>query len=532
MFYEGDKFPSMAPYFWQSIKRQERKMEVLFMQRGGCSDLRDIPNVKQVCLSHKRFWAAHRDYFCARWKRGCSRSQRRLMLDDMITLDHLSTPQSVYPILVSLSETSLEPSLTGPPPFVRSFSPAGILTHPDSLSPKKNELPTFPLSTARHLSSAVPLTEPPTVSSFTDKSKSFAITVSQGYTPPDYDVWFNSSFCSWYFANAIPVDDNRAPAVVGKQEWKRYLTKIGCVWREILEPENEWDGSVGGVDGGEKIRGSYTWLYAHWQEDKKRSHWRALPSHPPLPDILVSYFYEGLAAFDGDAGERIFWLPKKEESCTHSGCVEIGSPLPGSRPEMLPLHEARIDFEQWYVHSKQLHDIRHEMVEGPRGVYDRVHERGWAVAGHESQFLGEIGSLEGAERYREETCELMRSYLNCIKVFQWNSTVRKSDHQQATIDEIWGPNFVRMATRQDPTTFKRSVIINIWRPLKGKSPPPPSCPPSLNIQAGPVTTSPLCMLHFPTLSPSDTAKQESHFGTGIQTKSTMPPPRNGVTSDT
>ncbi|ODO11221.1 hypothetical protein I350_01825 [Cryptococcus amylolentus CBS 6273] len=452
MFYEGDKFPSMAPYFWQSIKRQERKLEVLFMQRGGCSDLRDIPNVKQVCLSHKRFWAAHRDYFCARWKRGCSRSQRRLMLDDMITLDHLSTPQSVYPILVSLSETSLEPSLTGPPPFVRSFSPAGILTHPDSLSPKKNELPTFPLSTARHLSSAVPLTEPPTVSSFTDKSKSFAITVSQGYTPPDYDVWFNSSFCSWYFANAIPVDDNRAPAVVGKQEWKRYLTKIGCVWREILEPENEWDGSVGGVDGGEKIRGSYTWLYAHWQEDKKRSHWRALPSHPPLPDILVSYFYEGLAAFDGDAGERIFWLPKKEESCTHSGCVEIGSPLPGSRPEMLPLHEARIDFEQWYVHSKQ--------------------------------------------------------------------------------DEIWAPNFVRMATRQDPTTFKRSVIINIWRPLKGKSPPPPSCPPSLNIQAGPVTTSPLCMLHFPTLSPSDTAKQESHFGTGIQTKSTMPPPRNGVTSDT
>ncbi|ODN83732.1 hypothetical protein L202_01824 [Cryptococcus amylolentus CBS 6039] len=175
----------------------------------------------------------------------------------------------------------------------------------------------------------------------------------------------------------------------------------------------------------------------------------------------------------------------------------------------------------------QLHDIRHEMDEGPRGVYDQVHERGWAVARHESRFVREIGSLEGAERYREETCELMRSYLNCTKVYQWNSTVRKSDQKQSTIvdrqkgpeegflptsiiqppashahvdqDEIWAPNVVRMATKQDPTTFKRSMIINIWRPLKG-----------------PVTSSPLCMLHFPTLSPSDTAKQESQFGTGIQ----------------
>ncbi|TYJ51929.1 hypothetical protein B9479_007468 [Cryptococcus floricola] len=164
----------------------------------------------------------------------------------------------------------------------------------------------------------------------------------------------------------------------------------------------------------------------------------------------------------------------------------------------------------------QLHDIRHELSEGPREVYDQVHERGWAVAGHESRFVGEIASLEGAERYREETCELMQSYLNCTKVYQWNSTVRKSDHTQATIldrqngpeegfvptsiiqppashahvdqDEIWAPNVVRMATKQDPSTFRRS----------------------------PVTTSPLCMLHFPTLSPSSTAKQESQFGTGIQ----------------
>ncbi|ODN80081.1 hypothetical protein L198_07891 [Cryptococcus wingfieldii CBS 7118] len=409
-------------------------------------------------------WAAHRDYFCARWKRGCSRSQRRLMLDDMITLDHLSTPQSVYPILrgwvfrkylnprtrwwgycdsdifvgdfsrtfpydLALDDTfdvlmPTEPSDNGggrlifmrghmtffrnsettedrllsfphfksfdtwdnmplpgpsmgeaeyshfvvgnpeinilsfdamaPAPFVRSFSPAGILTHPDSLRPKNNNPPTLPLSTIRHLSSALPLNEPPPLSSFTDKAKSFSITVNQGYTPPDYKVWFNSSFCSWYFANAIPAEDNHAPAVVGKQKWKRYLTKIGGVWREILEPENEWDGSVGGVDGGERIRGSYTWLYAHWQEDKKTSHWRALPSHPPLPNILVSYFYDGLAAFDGDTGERIFWLPKKEESCAVDGCVNIGSPLPGSRPEMLAWRDARSDFVQWYVHSKQV----------------------------------------------------------------------------------------------------------------------------------------------------------------------------------
>ncbi|WVQ72167.1 hypothetical protein IAR50_001712 [Cryptococcus sp. DSM 104548] len=175
----------------------------------------------------------------------------------------------------------------------------------------------------------------------------------------------------------------------------------------------------------------------------------------------------------------------------------------------------------------QLHDIRNEMKEGAGDVGDQVYERGWAVAKHESRFVGEIGSLEGAECYRDETCELIKTFLNCTVVYQWNSTVRRSDQKQSTIvdrqkgpeqgflpksiiqppashahvdqDELWAPNVVRMATKKDPAIFKRSMIINIWRPLKG-----------------PVTSSPLCMLHFPTLSPTDTAKQESQFGTGIQ----------------
>ncbi|WVQ81625.1 hypothetical protein IAT38_003749 [Cryptococcus sp. DSM 104549] len=176
----------------------------------------------------------------------------------------------------------------------------------------------------------------------------------------------------------------------------------------------------------------------------------------------------------------------------------------------------------------ELHDLR--KLDGPLGavsVAEQVKKRGFAVTKHESKFVGEIGNLEGAQAYLDETCELMKSYLGCSRVIQWNSTVRRADsrpyetverqkgpekdfvpttrvqppagHAHVDQDETWAPNVVKMATGEEASKFKRSMIINIWRPIKG-----------------PVTNSPLCMLDFTTFSPSDMAKNESMFGTGIQ----------------
>ncbi|WWD20965.1 hypothetical protein CI109_105444 [Kwoniella shandongensis] len=188
----------------------------------------------------------------------------------------------------------------------------------------------------------------------------------------------------------------------------------------------------------------------------------------------------------------------------------------------------------------QLNDLRPELVEdaagagagaavGSVGVLEQVERRGFGIAKHRSDKLSGIGEKEGAKEYLDETCELMRSYLGCSRVIQWNSTVRRADegrpyiaverqngpekdfvptsivqpvagHAHVDQDETWAPNVVKMATGEDANTFKRSMIINIWRPLRG-----------------PVTNSPLCMLDFTTLSlPIDISKQETMFGTALQ----------------
>lgn len=56
-----------------------------------------------------------------------------------------------------------------------------------------------------------------------------------------------------------------------------------------------------------------------------QAHWRELPTDVPPADIFINYFYEGNAAFDGETGERVFWLPKKKEDCSAYGCVEPGA---------------------------------------------------------------------------------------------------------------------------------------------------------------------------------------------------------------
>lgn len=56
-----------------------------------------------------------------------------------------------------------------------------------------------------------------------------------------------------------------------------------------------------------------------------QAHWRELPTDVPPADVFISYFYEGNAAFDGETGERVFWLPRRKEDCASLGCVEPGA---------------------------------------------------------------------------------------------------------------------------------------------------------------------------------------------------------------
>ncbi|WVQ81623.1 hypothetical protein IAT38_003747 [Cryptococcus sp. DSM 104549] len=100
--YTGENLPVFSSYFFDSVERQGHGVELLVIQRKGCSNLRQLTrgvgNIKHVCLSEKQFWGAHRDAFCKRWG-GCTRAESKIMLGDMMTYGRLETPQSVYPTL-------------------------------------------------------------------------------------------------------------------------------------------------------------------------------------------------------------------------------------------------------------------------------------------------------------------------------------------------------------------------------------------------------------------------------------------------
>lgn len=57
---------------------------------------------------------------------------------------------------------------------------------------------------------------------------------------------------------------------------------------------------------------------------------------------------------------------------------------------------------------------------------------------------------------------------------------------------------IAKATGQPADTFKRSQIVNIWRPL-----------------TGPITNAPLAMLDFRSLQPADLARHGHMFGSGF-----------------
>lgn len=56
-----------------------------------------------------------------------------------------------------------------------------------------------------------------------------------------------------------------------------------------------------------------------------------------------------------------------------------------------------------------------------------------------------------------------------------------------------------MSTGEDPASFKRSMIINLWRPLKG-----------------PVTNYPLCMIDFSSFDLADTHSGATQYGTSVR----------------
>ncbi|KAK8847353.1 hypothetical protein IAR55_005210 [Kwoniella newhampshirensis] len=102
--WSGEDWPNFAPYFFDSVGRQPHALDLVLVQRRGCSRdqvgdwTKGMTNVKHVCLSEKKFWKKHVDFFCKRWG-GCSRQQGKLMLGDMINQGKLKNIQAVYPIL-------------------------------------------------------------------------------------------------------------------------------------------------------------------------------------------------------------------------------------------------------------------------------------------------------------------------------------------------------------------------------------------------------------------------------------------------
>ncbi|ORY27075.1 hypothetical protein BCR39DRAFT_599510 [Naematelia encephala] len=174
-----------------------------------------------------------------------------------------------------------------------------------------------------------------------------------------------------------------------------------------------------------------------------------------------------------------------------------------------------------------VNDLRPELARGGLSVDSQVKSRGWAVSTHESEWVDQIGTEAGIEKYLEESAELIKKELGATRVVTWNSTCRKADDRKedfvprqeepekgfvptariqppaarAHVDQApeWAKKVVEMATGEDPDTFKRSMIINIWRPLHG-----------------PVTNAPLGMLDFPTASADDFLLGMSNFGNGLR----------------
>ncbi|CAD6575443.1 MAG: hypothetical protein TREMPRED_001422 [Tremellales sp. Tagirdzhanova-0007] len=166
-------------------------------------------------------------------------------------------------------------------------------------------------------------------------------------------------------------------------------------------------------------------------------------------------------------------------------------------------------------------------------VSEQLARRGFAVVNHHSDLLDDIPSREGTQNYLDETADpreyrVLRKAIGASQVITWNSTVRRNEPETVKTkdvpsqqepekgfvptsrlqpvagvahvdqDDVWGKQLVTMAAGRSADTFKRSQIINVWRPLNG-----------------PVTNAPLAMLDYRSLGPGDMAKHGHMFGVGF-----------------
>ncbi|KIR57551.1 hypothetical protein I314_06690 [Cryptococcus bacillisporus CA1873] len=224
-----------------------------------------------------------------------------------------------------------------PAPYIRSSSPAGIISHPHKFRPRPNTPPALPSPLLAQLMtpSIHPLTRP----TFTEGGIQHYITITQGSVPPDVGIWFKPEFASWYTAQPLPEEAQTSD--MGKQQWRRFLLKVNNQWKERLEPHERFRGHL--LE--EPLEDAYQWLYAHWRE---------LPTDVPPADVFISYFYEGNAAFDGETGERVFWLPRRKEDCASQGCVEPGQAPIEQHETFQHYTSTRAAFSKWYMESKTI----------------------------------------------------------------------------------------------------------------------------------------------------------------------------------
>ncbi|WVQ97974.1 hypothetical protein IAU59_005094 [Kwoniella sp. CBS 9459] len=243
----------------------------------------------------------------------------------------------------------------------RVASQIGVISLPPrlGLGPKKE--PALTLAPEILKTFSTPPRRLPRIPSFTEEGFERSVEIVQGVKPPNRGLWFHESCASWYNASSVPKRSE-----TGKR-WKRYVMKVDNVWTERVEPMREYvpdydeevDGDAGADGqkavsaGGDSLSGMYQWLYVHWQEDKKRSHFKHFPQSIQ-GDIFVNYYYQGNALYDSATGNRVAWVPQKKESCTHMGCVPFGAPplvLPYAK--LLEVSKNK-DIEEWHAESKRV----------------------------------------------------------------------------------------------------------------------------------------------------------------------------------
>ncbi|WVQ81663.1 hypothetical protein IAT38_003788 [Cryptococcus sp. DSM 104549] len=452
VFWDSGKWPDVAQYFFQSVGRQPHALEVVVIQRKGCTDLQQwiagMDNVKHVCITNKHFWKAHRDYFCRKWG-GCTQKESNEMMADMTTLGEIDMPESVYPTLrgwvfkeyvnprsvywgycdvdtfmgdfsqtfphhlaadgydviiptersdsggyrlifmrghltlfrnhptneekmmsyhhfknfstwdrmglpeLVVGEGQYSHFVMGHPdvsvlafdalaPFssVVSLSPAGVLTHADTVRPSPGSRPSIPSSLLIGLTT--PARHLPPSSDFTEQGQEYPVKVTQGHRPPGSQVWFSPYHTSYYEARSVPRGEEGET-----KEWRRYLMKRNGVWKERLEPIIPFTGH----DAQHPMEGTMQWLYAHWQIDKKRTHWRHLPIASSPPDLFLAY-PEGNAGFNAN-GKRVFWRPSREEHCYAEGCFAPDEPPEDDGGSYAEYLATRADYMNYYIASKQ-----------------------------------------------------------------------------------------------------------------------------------------------------------------------------------